>query len=259
MPDSAPNLDVLRALACAGPTRGPAHVSFASGHAGLDVALGGGFARGRLHELFAAEGDAGAAAGFAAMLAVRAARPGTALLWLRTERAEARSGALYAPGLAMLGIDPERLLFAVLADDVALLKAAADALRCAALGAVVIECWGAPRSLDLTATRRLAVAAEASGVPALMLRLAAEPMPSAAETRWRVIPALSAALEANAPGHSALDLELLRHRAGPAGARWRVEWTCDDRSLHEAPLSSALVPALADRPAADRGPMRRAA
>lgn len=261
MTDSLSSMAALRALARADGPRAAAHPAFASGYASLDTALGGGLARGRLHEIFAHEADAGVAAGFAAMLAVRAVQPSGALLWLRTERAEARSGGLYAPGLAMLGVEPDDLLLAVMADDVALLKAAADALRCAALGAVVIECWGSPRALDLTATRRLSVAAAASGVPALMLRLDAEPMPSAAETRWRVTPGVSAAMEADAqaPGHPVLELELLRRRSGPAGATWRVEWTHDARAFRAAPLPGAVVPAIADRPTADRQPLRRAA
>lgn len=259
MTDSLPDLAALRALARADTPRAAPFAAVESGYMALDRALGGGLARGRLHEIFAREGDAGAASGLAAMVAVRAVSPGGALLWLRTESAEAWAGALYAPGLAALGIEPDDLLLAVLPDDVALLKAAADALRCAALGAVVIECWGSPRALDLTATRRLSVAAAASGVPALMLRLNAEPMPSAAETRWRVTPGLSAALEAGAPGHPMLELELLRHRSGPAGATWRLEWTHDARSFRAAPLPGAMVPAIADRPAADREPLRRAA
>src|SRR3546814_7096102 len=46
----------------------------ATGHPGIDRALGGGLPRGRLHEVFAAEpDDAGSAAGFASMQIGRAA------------------------------------------------------------------------------------------------------------------------------------------------------------------------------------------
>ena len=71
--------------------------------------------------------------------------------------------------------------------------------------------------LDLTASRRLALAAEQSGVTLLMLRLEAEPVPSAADTRWAVSAAPSQALEANAPGPPQLEIELLRRRVGPFG------------------------------------------
>ena len=79
------------------------------GHATLDAAIGGGLARGRLHELFAAQPeDAGAAAGFATMLALLALPPGAPLLWLRQDEAERGLGRLHPPGLAEIGLDPSR-------------------------------------------------------------------------------------------------------------------------------------------------------
>ena len=66
------------------------------------------------------------------------------------------------------------------------LRTAADALACDAVGAVVLEVWGEARQLDLVASRKLTLAAQASGVTCLVLRVAAEPLPSTAETRWIV-------------------------------------------------------------------------
>src|SRR5687767_4968088 len=74
------------------------------GHTAIDSQLGGGLARGRLHEIFATEqGDAGSAAGFAAMVALRVARPDAAIVWLRQQDVEARGGRLHAPGLIEIG------------------------------------------------------------------------------------------------------------------------------------------------------------
>ena len=56
------------------------------------------------------------------------------------------------------------------------LRTAADALACDALGAVVLEVWGEARQLDLVASRKLTLAAQASGVTALLLRVAAPPI-----------------------------------------------------------------------------------
>ena len=233
---------------------------FATGHPVLDAALGGGLAEGRLHELFAASPeDAASAAGFAAMLALRALEPGKALLWLRTDNAERRSGGFHAPGFAELGGNPDAMLLALAPDEVTLLRCAADAARCAGLAVVVAECWGSPPALDLTASRRLTLAAEKSGVTLLLLRVDAEAAPSAAETRWQVSAAPSQALEANAPGPVAMDIELLRRRAGPAGMRWRVEWDRDQCSFREPALSGAMVPLPLGRPAADLPPLRRTA
>jgi protein ImuA len=211
----------------------------------LDHALGGGLARGRLHELFAAEpADGPSAAGFITMLARLALPPGAPLLWLRQDEAE-RNGCLSAPGLSQIGLDPARLLLLVLPDPVTLLRAAADVVRCSPAGAAVIELWKQPRALDLTASRRLAVAAEESGVTALMLRVDATPLPSAAHTRWQIAAAPSTALEADAPGHPAFDIELLRQRGRPDGGRWRLEWHREQARFAEAPLPGAVVPAAA--------------
>ncbi|HEU4959724.1 MAG TPA: hypothetical protein VFT56_04895 [Sphingomonas sp.] len=224
-----------------------------TGHAGIDAALGGGLALGRLHELFAVEAsDAGAATGFAAMLASLVAHEGP-MVWLREAEAEAR-GRLHGPGLAELGLDPARLVLGVPREPLDLLRAAADVLRCAPIGVAVIELWRQPHPLDLTASRRLAVAAETSGVTALLLRIAAAPAPSAAQTRWRVAAAPSGALEAEAPGHPTFDLELIRQRSGPQGLSWRVEWNRDTRTFAEpAPLSGAVVPLVEHRPVAVGG------
>jgi protein ImuA len=217
----------------------------------LDRALGGGLARGRLHELFGAEAaDGPGATGFAAMLARLALSPAAPLLWLRQEEAERGGGQLSATGLAQIGIDPSRLVLLVLPDPLTLLRAAADVVRCSAVGAAVIELWKQPRALDLTASRRLAVAAEESGVTTLMLRVEAEPTPSAAHTRWQIASAPSVALEADAPGHPALDIALLRQRGRPDGGRWRLEWDRERATFGEAPLPGAVVPAAAGGPQA---------
>src|SRR3546814_3035361 len=67
----------------------------------------------------------------------------------------------------------------------------------------------------------------------------------------------SQALEANAPGHAALEIELLRRRAGPPGMRWRVEWNRDECIFREPALSGAVVSLPFGRPAADKRPLRR--
>jgi protein ImuA len=232
----------------------------ATGHAALDTALGGGLARGRVHELFAAEADDGpSAVGFAAMLALRALGSRAPIFWLRTDQAERWGGGLYGPGLAELGGDPDSLVLGIAPDAKALLRSAADAARCVGLGVLVVECWGKTQELDLTASRRLALATEQSGVTLLLLRLDAEPSPSAADTRWAVSAAPSEALEANAPGAPAFEIELLRRRAGPAGMRWRLEWNRDRLIFSDPALFGAVVPLSSRRPAAAEGGLRLSA
>ncbi len=215
------------------------------GHAGIDASLGGGLERGRLHEIFAADSeDASSAAGFAAMI-VRRGGTGS-VVWLKEEGVQGAGGALHMPGLVQLDLRGTDLIVGLLPDALSVLRVAAEVVRCADAGMVVIELWRSPRALDLTASRRLAVAAEASGVTALMLRVLAEPSPSAAHTRWQVRSAAATPLAANAPGFPTLDVELSRRRGGKAGGRWCVEWDRDEaifRSAgYQAALSGAVVP-----------------
>jgi protein ImuA len=199
------------------------------GHADADATLQGGLALGAMHEVFAQSGRQSAAAtGFVAALAGRAAgrRP---LVWIRQDFTEIESGAVSMNGLAELGLDP-RLLVAVRAADVDnALRTAADALACDAIGVVVLEVWGEARQLDLVASRKLTLAAQASGVTGIVLRMAAEPQPSTAETRWIVCAAHSppAPSPCSAWGAPLLDAQLVRNRHGSVG-HWIMEWKSDE-------------------------------
>ena len=220
--------------------------AIATGAAALDARLGGGIAAAALHEIFAARsGDAASAAGFALLLAVRISgvKP---IVWVREDRGERLGGRVHAPGLAELGIDPERLVIITAPDALAVLRAGADIVNCSAVGAVVIEPHGRASVFDLTASRRLTLAAARSGVTALVLRSDVEPLPSAAMTRWHVAASASAALEANAPGAPAFALRLLRHRGGVNEFEALVEWDRDRTAFRDARLSGG-VPAFAVR------------
>jgi protein ImuA len=209
----------------------------------VDRSLGGGLVRAALHEVFAAEGaDGSAATAFAAMLAVRGIGDQKPLLWVREDRGVRNAGLLHAPGLLEIGCDPDRVVIVTAADTLSLLRAAADSIKCGQAGAVVLEPWGKAAALDLTASRRLAMAAAASGVFTLIVRVGATPIPSAAHSRWQVAASSSTPLAANAPGYPAFDISLLRHRGGIAGFEARLEWNRDAR--HFTPLSGG-VPALA--------------
>lgn len=240
---------VARLAASGGPESRQAEGWLTTGQDAFDAALGGGLTAGRVHEFFAADAlDATSAAAFAALVALRT--PDKApLLWLRTADAGRRTGHIYAPGIAELGGDPDRLLLVEAADPRMLLACANDAIRCPGSAAVIVESWGKFPALDLTAGRRLALGARAAGTTLLMLRLNAAPTPSVAETRWSVAATPSRELEAHAPGAPAFELELLRWRAGPAGMQWRLDWNHDEQSFRDAALSGALLPLAAPRTA----------
>jgi protein ImuA len=210
----------------------------------VDRRLGGGLLRGALHEFYAGNADdASAAAAFTLMMAIRSCDRGKPVIWVRETRCSRQSGNLYATGLVELGFDPDDLVLVDAHDTRTVLRAGADSVKCGQVGAVVIEPLGKAALLDLTASRRLAMAAAASGVLTLVLRVDAEPVPSAAQTRWQVKAAPSSPLAANAPGHPAFDIALLRHRGGISGFETRLEWNRDTKSF--APLSGSIPAAAA--------------
>jgi protein ImuA len=147
-------------------------------------------------------------------------------LWVQDRMAILESGRVHPPGL------PTQDLIHVEARDARdALWAMEEGLRCTALSCVIGEIWGDPRVLDFTATRRLAVAAERSGVAAFLIRLGGHANLSGARMRWRIAsaPSLADDLDPRAPGLPVWDAELFRARGAPPG-RWSV--THDAGAFH---------------------------
>ncbi|MCW2283392.1 protein ImuA [Rhodoblastus acidophilus] len=229
--------------------------AFALGESEVDRFLGGGLNRAALHEVHASWADWSAAAGFGLALARRAA-PTRPVLWARPDFLDEEAGRLNGVGLAEFGVDPALLSLVRGRDAQAVLRAGVEAARCKSLGAALIEIFGAPSVLNLTATLRLARAAEKSGVTLFLLRVGLEeeqtgPPPSAAVSRWRARACPSRALAANAPGFPRFEITLLRHRGGPAERSWRLEWLRDQGLFHQIskPDDAALPRALPSLPA----------
>ncbi|MCP1335726.1 ImuA family protein [Futiania mangrovi] len=234
---------------------GPDHLSL--GCAAADAALGGGLARGTLHEVYGAEASETAAPlGFAVALAARLTGGGSgqAAVWVRDAMTEAEAGRLNPAGLADLGLDPGCVVLVRAKDVRGVLRAGEEALACPGVGAAILDLWGEARLYGLTATRRLGLAAGRTGATAIALRLGAEPGPSAAATRWRIRAGPSADSVAGAPGRPAFEAALTRNRAGPSGT-WILDWDSDggrfrDIEAHARPVVSGP----AGRPAAAAGP-----
>jgi protein ImuA len=134
------------------------------------------------------------------------------------------TGHVHGPGLRELGLDPGRVVLVRVKEMKDLLAAGEEALACGAVGAVMLTAWGEAKAMSLTASRRLSMAAAQGRSAAILVRLAAQPQPSAAESRWRVKAAPSRPLEAEAPGHPTFEIELLRHRLGAQPRSWIMEW-----------------------------------
>ncbi len=223
------------------------HVACPLGLPAIDGLLPeGGLLTGALHEIEAGPTPSGriaahdgAALGFAAHLMSRFG-PGT-LLWCR-QPSGVFDAPPYAPALSAW-FDPARLLMVTARREEDVFWAMEEGLRCPGVAAVL----GETRAADPTAGRRLSLAAEKNGMPALLLRPQPAPPQSVCVTRWRV---------ASAPSHSTPGLkdigtarwriELRRNRFGaPSVAEipsWLVEWNDETHSL-------AVVPQALDRSA----------
>lgn len=212
------------AVEASGPRRGGARASLGIG--AIDRALGGGLRRGGLHEVAAAD-ETAAAAGFCALLLARLAGEHGTLVWGR------RGPGLYGPGLAGIGLDPARLIVVRPAGEDDLLWVLEESLRSRAPAAVLGETGGG----GPIALRRLQLAAETSGVTALLLRpFGASFVPGPTQSRWRI----GSAMRGDVLGPR-WRVELQRCRAGMPGA-WLVEWSDETAGF-------AVVADLRHRPA----------
>ncbi len=182
----------------------------------------GGLALGALHEV--AGGGDGAIDGAAAALftAGIAARTRGQVLWCVTRQ------DLFAPAIAQAGLLPDRVIYVEARDEQSVLAYFEEGLRHAGLGAVVAEV----AALSMTASRRLQLAAEGSGVIGVAIRrwrrlaeAATFGQPTAAVTRWRVSALPSTPLPVPGIGRARWRLELIRCRAGES-ADFEVE-ACD--------------------------------
>jgi protein ImuA len=192
-----------------------------------------GLLTGALHEIEAGPTPSGrvaahdgAALAFTAFLMGRLG-PGT-LLWCR-QPSGASDAPPYAPALAAW-FDPARLLMVTARRDEDLFWAMEEGLRTPGIAAVV----GETRAADPTAGRRLSLAAEKNGVPALLLRAQPAPPQSVCATRWRVVSA-----PAPDPDRVRWRIELRRNRFGKPSVEempsWLLEWNDEARCLSVVP------------------------
>ena len=167
-----------------------------------------------LSELFAGSPRDGGWTGFL-LPQLAADRP---LLWVQDRMAIREAGRVHPAGLP--GV---HLIHVEARDARDAMWAMEEGLRCSGISAVIGELYGDPASLDFTATRRLAVAAERTAMPCWLVRLGGTANLSGARMRWRVasMPSLPHPLDPKAPGAAAWDAELFRAR-GHAPGRWNV-------------------------------------
>ncbi len=225
------------------------------------MACGAGLALGALHEIGADESrDCGALSGLGLAFVAAATRSRLGhLLWVCDPMVRREAGLPHAPGLWQFGLDPARIILVLARRPEEALWAMEEGARCPALAAVVGEFHGFVRALDLTASRRLSLRAQESGVPVFLLRHGAAAEPGAALTRWRAAPAASGPVtlvpggnETGMGRHPFIGLPrwraaLDRNREG-SSARLTLEWSHAASRLAAPAASDALVSATAAGP-----------
>jgi len=238
MPVSAA-LDQLRAhiARVEGVTRTRVVVPF--GIAEIDRELpGGGIATGALHDVAGSPelADDASATIFIAGILARVEGP---VFWCLRWR------DLFAPALHLAGLHPDRVIHVEAGSDTNVLLAMEECLRHRGLAGVV----GEVAKYTTTASKRLQLAAEGSGVGAFVFRRASRAGQSeegtAATTRWRITAAPSEDLGIPSLGRPRWRVALERVRGGNPHS-WIVEG-CDAQGR------IALPAALVDRPAAQEG------
>ena len=218
------------------------------GFAPIDTLLPKGVAGSGVHQIApASRSDPMGATGFAAALLARGlARPGARALIVREKSAIRETGAVYAPGLKAMGVDPARLVFAETANGPGALRLGDEALRAAAVDILVVELFDGAPLAELRITRRFNLAARPAGMLVLLLTpdLSAT---SAAVTRW-VVSSASSKGRKRRLGRPAFGIGLARNRLGPTG-NWTLEWDADERAFAPtAPMAAPVVLPAVHRP-----------
>jgi protein ImuA len=196
------------------------------GVASMDAMLpANGLALGALHEICDGGPDAWRAPLGALFTAGIVARLKGPVLWCLHSR------DLFAPALARVGLHPDRVIYCETWKDSEVLPAMEDGLRYRGLGGVV----GELTRLPLAQSRRLQLAAEGSGVVALVLRRsgAERDEPNAAVSRWRITPAPSPENTTLGMGRARWNVELARCR-GAEPHSWVLE-ACDAKGRLAVP------------------------
>jgi len=187
------------------------------------------FPVGAVHEFLSAETeDAAATSGFIAGLLAALMRNNGASVWISSSK------TIFPPALKAFDIEPDRIIFITLQKEKDILWAMEEALKCNGLAAVV----GEIREISFTASRRLQLAVEQSGVTGFILRHSPRNLNTiACVSRWK-IRSLPSELEDAMPGvgFPRWNVELLKIRNGKPGI-WQMEWSAG-KFRHISPVDT---------------------
>ena len=212
-----------------------------------DEVLRCGLALSELHELVPSGIlHHGAALGFGLALAACAPLKGGTIVFVQQDFAGLEAGALYGGACDLFGLDPARLLLVRAASPRDALWAMEEALKTRGVTAMIGELAQQGTDADLTATRRLSLAAQKGRGLALLLRQRAWLAPSAAATRWQIAAAPGPPDRFGGLGATAFCVTLTKNRRGPCGD-WVLQWDHHGACFVPA-LSRAVAQSVFDRP-----------
>jgi protein ImuA len=222
----------------------------------LDKMLQGGLRRGALHEIAPGRAsDSAAACGFALALSARFSAKAPAdrstIIWIVEDFAKLETGAPYGSGIALHGVDPERLILIHTLNAKDSLWTMEEALKCRAAAVVIGEIWRLEKAYGLAASRRLALAAQTGGGVGLMLAAGmaggAAKLSSSAQTRFEIFAGATPSAGGRGlplPGLAHWLVRTLKARAGPApfsfdrDKRIAILWDHEEGCFRDAfPLS----------------------
>jgi protein ImuA len=178
------------------------------------------FPCGVVHEFLCQQNEECAAtAGFISHLLNAFMRNGGISFWVGERK-------IFPPALKAEGIQPDRIFFVDVNKEKDVIWTIDEALKCTALTAVI----GQVHALDFTASRRLQLAAEQSGVTCFLFRRHKQREkinPTASVSRWRITHLPSVPID-TLPGIGLPQwkIELLRIRNGRTGT-WNLMWDND--------------------------------
>lgn len=155
------------------------------------------------------------------------------VLWVSDRMSRRENGRLYGPSLRRFGFKGHVLRVEV-SHPRDVLWAMEEGAGCAGLSAVVGEIHGAPEVLSFTATKRLALRAEAAQVPLWLIRSGDHGALSAARERWRVssLPSERHPYNVQAPGAPLWEAELFRARGRSPGT-WEARYDATARGAND--------------------------
>jgi protein ImuA len=191
------------------------------------------FPTGAIHEFVCSTPeDQASTSGFILGLMNQLAGNSGICLWVTASR------TIFPPGIVQYGIEPHRLIFVEPTNLNDCLWATEEALNCESVSAVVCE----TSKLSFTASRRLQLSVEQTGVTGLIIHHTNKPCANACVARWQITPKHSVQYDA-LPGVGApmFNVELLKVRNGRSG-RWDVVFETNRFSVvREEPIAKHIL------------------